>query len=366
MNELSLINADVMAGLRSLPDNHVQCVVTSPPYWALRDYGNPGQIGLEETPQEYIDKMVDVFKEVRRVLRDDGTAWVNMGDGYAGSGQGGDGGLKAKQLIGMPWRLALALQADGWWLRSDIIWHKPNPMPEGVSDRPTKSHEYIFLLTKAVKYYYDQDATREPSDYKSPSGSGAGRDRYDDNQRGACPSGGVDAHPSGRNKRTVWTIPTAPYHGAHYATFPPALPEVCIKAGTSEKGCCPECGSPFKRIIEPSPEYAKSLGKNSYSGDLKKGCQIKVRVLAEYVTTGWDPGCKHACEPIPCTVLDPFNGHGTTGLVAVRLRRDYIGIEINKTDCEATKARIEADNPLFNQVLIKRLAAPTVGRVNCA
>jgi DNA modification methylase len=222
---------DVMDGLRSMPDGVVQCVVTSPPYWGLRDYGVEGQLGLEKTPEEYVAKMVEVFREVRRVLRDDGTLWLNLGDSYTGSGvndgrtnaglnqgnarEGNLGssrpntkieGLKPKDLVGIPWRVAFALQADGWYLRSDIIWAKPNPMPEGVTDRPTKSHEYIFLLSKSARYFYDAEAIAE-----------------------ACVNDNTT-----RNKRSVWTVATAPRKGSHFATFPLELPELCIKAGTKQ------------------------------------------------------------------------------------------------------------------------------------
>jgi DNA modification methylase len=188
-----LINADA----RKIPlaDKVVQCCVTSPPYYGLRDYGVDNQIGLEETPEQYIAKLVAVFREVKRVLRNDGVVFLNLGDTYIN-----------KQLLGIPWRVALALQADGWWLRNDIIWHKPNPMPESVTDRCTKAHEYIFLLSKSARYYYDNEAVFDT----------------------------IDDTPSGRNRRTIWTITTKPYPGAHYAVFPPELPEICIKAGSAE------------------------------------------------------------------------------------------------------------------------------------
>jgi len=275
----TLYVADVLDGLAELPDGSVHCCVTSPPYWGLRDYGTDGQLGLESTPEEYVENMVKVFREVRRVLRDDGTLWLNLGDSYynyrpmkkgdnrahafgterdcfrglpddnSGTKRGRVvAGLKEKDLVGIPWRVAFALQADGWWLRSDIIWAKPNPMPESVRDRPTKAHEYIFLLTKAERYFYDADAVAEPST----------------GQNGT------------RNRRTVWTITTKPYPEAHFAVFPPELPEICIKAG------CPEGG----------------------------------------------------------TVLDPFAGAGTTLMVALRLGRKSIGIEINGEYAKLSMKRI--------------------------
>lgn len=312
-----IINADVMDGLRQLPDESVHCVVTSPPYWGLRDYGVEGQIGLESTFGTYVTTMADVFDEVRRVLRNDGTLWLNLGDCYAGSWgaqsrgsetagtlEGGSmlsarqieahpkttrtgsanrfPGLKPKDLVGIPWRVAFALQARGWWLRSDIIWSKPNPMPESVTDRCTKAHEYVFMLTKSDRYFYDAEAIKEPSTYagdiKTTNGN-AGMtgdpDRY--RTRGGFARGVVV--PEMRNKRSVWVIPTTPYAEAHFATFPPELPEICIKAG------CPKGG----------------------------------------------------------TVLDPFGGAGTTGLVADRLQRNAILIELNPEYAAMAERRVSAD-----------------------
>ena len=272
-----------------------QMCVTSPPYFGLRDYGVDGQIGLEQTPDEYVAKMVEVFREVRRVLRDDGTLWLNLGDSYAANrayqvpstkggpkhsdsqAVGGKGsvvpdGLKPKDLIGIPWLLAFALRADGWYLRQDIIWHKPNPMPESVRDRCTKAHEYIFLLSKSERYFFDSEAMREPSagwpiggaktrgktGYATASGAGKSPQR-DSN-------GGLGGDGQTRNRRSVWTVPTRPYKGAHFATFPPALIEPCILAG-------------------------------SRPGDI---------------------------------VLDPFMGSGTTAEVAILHGRQYLGFELNE------------------------------------
>src|SRR5690606_18145495 len=233
-----ILQGDVIETLRTLPDRIVHTCVTSPPYWGLRDYGVPGQIGLESTPEEYVKKMVEVFREVRRVLRDDGTLWLNLGDSYAGSGKGPSGksagvhatkdgrqtmnnrvvpyGLKPKDLVGIPWRVAFALQADGWYLRSDIIWHKPNAMPESVKDRPIKAHEYIFLLSKSPRYYYDADAIREPFSKNShPNFKGGKFGRSDSGIKAGVIGGSFERascgrHPKGRNKRTVWSIPTKP------------------------------------------------------------------------------------------------------------------------------------------------------------
>ena len=244
---ITLLLGDAATVLRELPERSAQCVVTSPPYWGLRDYGIGEQLGLEATPDEYVAKMVTVFREVRRVLRDAGTLWLNLGDSY------GD----AKQLQGIPWRVAFALQADGWYLRRDRIWHKPNPMPDSVTDRCTKAHEYIFLLSKSPRYYYNAEAIAEPA------------------QCAGDP----------RNKRSVWTVTTKPFSGAHFATFPPDLIEPCIKAG------CPKDG----------------------------------------------------------TVLDPFGGAGTTGMVAARLGRNAVLLELNAGYAEMAHARLYDDSPLFAQ-----------------
>lgn len=359
---------DVLERLAELPDESVQCVVTSPPYWGLRDYGTStweggepecdhiavphsphrpersratsetfhgsmstnhsgitgtpyrdvcakcgarridSQFGLEATPEEHVERMVEVFREVRRVLRGDGTLWLNYGDSYAsnpasggrGQQEGGEHqetprraytrplGLKPKDLVGMPWRIAFAFQADGWYLRSDIIWHKPNPMPESVTDRPTKSHEHVFLLAKSQKYRYDADAVREAN-------QGIERPNFDGTQ-GLLPKGSYSGrdrcgnHPAGRNLRDVWTIATHAHPGAHFATFPPKLVEPCIKAG------CPEDG----------------------------------------------------------TVLDPFGGAGTVGLVADQLGRNAVLIELNEEYAKMARRRIYEDCPLFTKVELEQ------------
>ncbi|ANS03261.1 DNA modification methylase [uncultured Mediterranean phage uvDeep-CGR2-KM18-C269] len=366
MNEI--LQGDVIDKLKEIADSTVQCVVTSPPYWGLRDYGtatweggdedcdhrtfdndieNAGekqktnigshrtfkdickrcgakridnQLGLEKTPELYVEKMVEVFREVKRVLKDDGTVWLNLGDSYNGSGKAGNKNneyfnkhtefgkpaknkdkigvptniknLKPKNLVGIPWRVAFALQADGWYLRQDIIWHKPNPMPESVQDRCTKSHEYIFLLTKSAQYFYDNDAIRE--DQQSSSLDRLKRGWNGDGDRG-YPNGPQNHlknyfnktndeinNLQGRNKRSVWTINTQPYKDAHFAVFPPKIPELCIKAGSKE-------------------------------GD---------------------------------TVLDPFFGSGTTGWVAQRLGRQWIGIELNEEYIKIANKRF-AQRELF-------------------
>jgi DNA modification methylase len=328
-----IIPGDCLAGLRTMPDASVHCCVTSPPYWGLRDYGHDGQIGLEATPEAYVARMVEVFREVRRVLRDDGTCWVNLGDSYCGGGgyapdapcnqRRADGeswgamnafsvregearkkarpgytppGLKAKDLVGIPWRVAFALQADGWWLRQDIIWHKPNPMPESVRDRCTKAHEYVFLLTKSQRYFYDAEAVREPvkehasKSLQSKPGKPTARDierremakkvwGENGNQMSRSQNQIFRGYSEikGANRRSVWTITTKPYSGAHFAVMPPDLVEPCIKAG------CPEGG----------------------------------------------------------TVLDPFAGSGTTLAVAAELGRNGIGCELNPEYIALAERRIK-------------------------
>lgn len=347
-----ILQGDCRDVLKTLPDASAHCVVTSPPYFGLRDYGVDGQIGLEPTPDEFVAALVGVFREVHRVLRDDGTVWLNLGDSYAGSwgaqsrGEEYEGGLqggsmlsarqikahpkttqtgslkrtpgcKPKDLIGTPWRVAFALQADGWYLRQDIIWHKPNPMPESVRDRCTKAHEYLFLLSKSARYYFDADVIAEPctQDESRPifrGGAYCNNSTFDNDQGGkatvvgnikrsgnkqrkpaterGCPSDGVSGsvpwEGATRNKRSVWTVATQPFGEAHFATFPPALIEPCILAG------CPVGGA----------------------------------------------------------VLDPFGGAGTTGLVADRLQRDAILIELNPEYAEMAKRRIHNDAPLFSEV----------------
>jgi len=323
MDDAVIHHGDCLDVLRTLDDSSVHCCVTSPPYYGLRDYGCEGQIGLEETPDAYVAKMVEVFREVRRVLRDDGTLWLNLGDSYAGSWaaqsrpdgndekstlQGGNQlsarqvaahprrthtgstkntpGLKPKDLIGIPWRVAFALQADGWWLRQDIIWHKPNPMPESVRDRCTKAHEYVFLMSKSERYYYDAEAIAEDAIHEGRVvRAKAGQSQYDDQPKTYGSSGNgfmnKDHLITTRNKRSVWTVTTKPFKGAHFATFPPKLIEPCILAG------CPVGG----------------------------------------------------------TVLDPFGGSGTTGMVAMKHGRSATLIELNHEYVEIARARIAAVQP---------------------
>ncbi len=307
---MEIIRGDALEALKALPDGCCSTCVTSPPYYGLRDYGAAGQIGLEETPEEYTRRLVEVFREVRRVLKDDGTLWLNIGDSYATrsgnqpptntrnscghTAKNVPNGYKYKDLIGIPWLLAFALRADGWYLRADIIWQKPNAMPESCKDRPTRAHEYIFLLSKSSRYYYDAEAIKEPAvgfpgsenlnaRRRGNTKTFRGGNAYTHDQA-AANSANVERKSHGlvpnetgkRNRRTVWTIATRPYKGAHFATFPEELVRPCILAG-------------------------------SRPGD---------------------------------TVLDPFSGSGTTGVVAIQEGRDYIGIEINPDYIEMSEQRI--------------------------
>ena len=285
MSKYRVIVGDCIESMRGMSDQSVNCCVVSPPYFGLRDYGVDSQIGLEQMPEEYVTKMVEVFREVRRVLRDDGSLWLNLGDSYG----------KGKQMLGIPWKVAFALQDDGWYLRQDIIWSKPNPMPESVRDRCTKSHEYIFLLTKSKRYYYDHDAIREPHTgeaakavtmgYKEVGKRGVNssvRRGLTDGQatqfskKGHSGYFGADGNcllnPLGKNKRSVWSVPTRSVKGAHFATFPPALIEPCILAGCPVDGIVldPFAGSGTTAevsaqngrdsvMIELNPEYAMMI-----------------------------------------------------------------------------------------------------------
>ena len=362
-----------------------QTCVTSPPYFGLRDYGHEGQIGLEQTPEEYIKAMVEVFRCVWDVLADDGTLWLNIGDSYARQGGrvsdqprhwdgreqtpgsmhstriASDIGLKPKDLIGIPWMLAFALRADGWYLRQDIIWQKPNPMPESVNDRCTKAHEYIFLLSKSQKYFYDAEAVKEPvatssiarlsqPKLKQQTGSARVPGKTNGNMKAVGNAGG-------RNRRSVWTVNTKPYKGAHFATFPPALIEPCILAGTSGKGHCPECGFRWVRKIERSkpPHVEKSdLDRfgNGEAGVHRKVGQAYQNWLNENPTrtVGWEPTCKCECEAVPDIVLDPFMGSGTTAAVALNNGRQYIGCELNKDYEALQQQRIREANQNTSQI----------------
>jgi DNA modification methylase len=512
---IRFLHGDCRDVLKTLPDGSVHTVVTSPPYYGLRDYGTgrwsggdagcnhvvgeirtglglaklgeryaggghkasepkpmtakgecpkcgavrvDSQIGLEATPDAYIAELVAVFREVWRVLRDDGTFWLNIGDSYnAYNGNRGaskslsasindaipilpkgagltEPTLKNKDILMIPARLAIALQADGWYLRSDIIWNKPNPMPESCTDRPTSSHEHIFLLAKsgdttfwthrdkpgtrnrpepdyrwvsrlgdeaerstppdhwpapgakrdwsrinlwkAHDYFWDAEAVREacesgPSDIRKMTESlpriGGKHKTLDDLLSKASAATNIGrkrsvGDPSGRNLRNVWTIATAPYRESHFATFPPSLVERCVKAGTSEKGCCPSCGAPWVRVTERIDQgYDGSrYGERAVaaSGGAKTGgtCMSTLgssngKLTGKTATIGWHPTCDcPSVDPVPCTVLDPFSGSGTTALVADRLGRDAIGIDLSDAYGDMAKDRLVKDAGLFADI----------------
>jgi DNA modification methylase len=468
---VTILTGDCREVLKTLPDCSVNCAVTSPPYWGLRDYGtatweggdpacehnartgdlrfshpisakqasNAGsagsagsicqkcgarridaQIGLERTPEEYVASMVGVFREVRRVLRDDGTLWIVIGDSFnAYNGNRGTGSryagnreerepdlptgyglacptLKPKDMVGIPWRVAFALQADGWYLRSDIIWAKPNPMPESVTDRPTKSHEHIFLLSKSATYYYDAEAIREPE-------ATATKDRYEyqfagekrkaiRDEQGIRIRGTPDSfeYKEGRNKRDVWTVPTAPYSGAHFATFPPALITPCILAGCPPAGKRCDCDEIIAtptgtgEIVDPTMttgragmnrerrqnegvrpvtkreqrHHAVQMSSSPHRSEMQAVCgeafahyirtdssgarPLPPAIMDDFLKRGWitrpEGECEHPVEPCG-TVLDPFGGSGTTGEVAEANGRNSILIELNPEYVELAKRR---------------------------
>jgi DNA modification methylase len=407
-----ILIGDVRDGLRSLPDRSVHCCVTSPPYWGLRDYGVEGQIGMEPTPEAFVASMVEVFAEVRRVLRDDGTLWLNIGDSYAAnrggtpmpaetlaggvSGQGdkvakrgresgytphrdpASHGLKHKDLCMIPWRVALALQADGWWLRSVIVWAKKSPMPESITDRPTSSWEPIFLLAKSERYFYDHEAVKEsgvPSGWnrQREMGSGSGCKingiSHDDGVTMRNDADRVLEPTASRNQRNVWHLGPEPLKEQHFAAFPSEIPRRAIKAGTSEKGCCPACGAPWRRVVQKPVMMNVKPSEIDRFGTGKAGVHRKVgqayqdwRDANPNRTLGWEPTCGcDAGAPVPCLVLDPFLGSGTTVAVARQLGRHGVGCELNPEYAELARVRIgkaerpgtfadqtkEDDSPLF-------------------
>jgi DNA modification methylase len=502
----TIMVGDVLDRLRALPDGCVQTAITSPPYWALRDYGlpptvwnadpecghtwteagstmvgndpsvkstlqygtgpNPGDkyssdtpqrteasrgafctecgawrgcLGLEPTPDLYVAHIVEVFREVWRVLRPDGTAWLNLGDSYAsggpqttgrndvdretpggrggsfrggtrtvipdnGQGQsgifGGDHkyngvrgrggmaeGLKPKDMVGIPWRVAFALQADGWWLRSDIVWSKPNPMPESITDRPTKAHEYLFLLARGQRYFYDHDAVRERA--SAVSLARIAQTGFEDQNGGVKDyANGVNPNRSarkalenfalnpGRNLRDVWHIATQPYEEAHFATYPPKLIEPCVKAGTSEYGRCATCSAPFERVLEQVNPDAKTTGRHYDQAEVNEGRGVLTGgsvggnrltsgnltndELGVWQTIGWKRTCNHEGEPMPSVVLDMFAGSGTTGAVALRNGRRFIGIDLNPEYAELARQRIRSQGQGIKR-LVDRATGEVVG-----
>ena len=392
---IEILQGKAVTMLRTLPAGSVHVCVTSPPYWGLRAYlpadhpDKSAELGLENvhdclgwaTGQPcgvcYVCHLVKVFREVRRVLRDDGTCWLVLGDSYAGGGNGGFGNgngragfvdanknigkpdrknhtsLKPKDLCMIPARVALALQADGWWVRSKIVWAKKAPMPESVTDRPTRSHEVIWLLSKSARYFYDAVAVAEPHSrkwFKETVGPAYMTSQDGRNDGGKRQGNG---NPSDRNQRDVWTLGPDPYPEAHFATFPREIPRRAILAGTSARGCCPACGAGWVRVVErgnaqvlsPKSEYGNGAGRNDGNRSML--------VNASSTTLGWSPSCTcPAADPIPATVLDPFLGSGTTAAVAVELGRDAIGIELNAEYIELARRRLDAAQAPLASTLI--------------
>lgn len=419
MNVDLLYGVNVLDGLKGLPDQSVHCIATSPPYYGLRNYGVPPQdwaaveyapmpgiptvsipaqqvaLGLETDPSSFVAHVVQIFREARRVLRDDGVLWLNFGDSYLSKPYAGDNpqdlgannsmtqvkqspigilhnkkacllavGLKPKDMIGIPWRIAFALQADGWTLRQDIIWAKGSCMPESVTDRCTKSHEYVFMFAKSQRYFFDHVAIRESAKFAEHHNryhtKTQGKEEHNKNANNLSGNnkglrGFLSENAGHRNKRSVWNINPKPYKGAHFAVWPEALVEPMILAGTSE-GCCSACGAPRQRVIE-----RVKTGLDDYEGKWKdEGAQSSGRrILAQVraarasgndhdqpfsqpVTKGWQDSCDCQAPTAPCTVLDPFSGSGTTGAVARRLGRSYIGIDLNAEYLVLAKERIFA------------------------
>ena len=439
----SILQGEVREALRQLPEDSIHCVVTSPPYWGLRDYGirpvlwggdescihdratvpprregSPegvrnhasiqaghrganiklpatrvcsscggwfGQAGPRTDPDLFVDHLASVFDEVRRVLRSDGTLWLNLGDTYPtdsavrGSsrevfsrewepsltrGRGGNrrpasrfGGPKPKDLTGIPWRVAFELRRRGWWLRSDCIWAKRNPMPEPVQDRPTRSHEYVFLLSKSRHYFYEAEAVREPLLESSLRRLRHHLPNVGDNpdSRSKHPRGDfrrfsmlANTDPAGRNLRSVWQIATQPYPGAHFATFPEALPEVCIRAGTSARGACASCGTLFAHVVRAE---GGGIGHDWHplkSSAMGRGQGIAAPGIHDRTYRRVDLGFRKVCScetrrVVPCLVLDPFMGSGTVLAVARRLGRRSVGIDLNSEYATLARERIDSE-----------------------
>lgn len=382
--------------LRGLPEKSVHTVVTSPPYWALRNYKTPAQVwpdgwegplGLEPTPDLFVAHLVAVFAEVRRVLRDDGTVWLNMGDCYNagttsarggvkeidhgtwgrleseyGGGRANARDLKPKDLVGIPWMLAFALRADGWYLRAENIWAKGlsfcpsyagSVMPESVTDRPTRSHEQVFLLSKSKDYFYDYHGVKENGVYPAGTLAAKGSGTREGNRR---PEDYAE-YDGKRNLRTVWAIGVEPFREAHFATFPLALVTPCVIAGSSSYGACSACGAPYERIVEMSAipddvkaefEAARSQTANDHGredGFTTRRPNFKRTVLSEK----WLPTCDHDAPVVPAVVMDPFAGSGTVGVVCGKLLRTFVGIELNPAYVEMAERRISGVAPLFTE-----------------
>lgn len=437
----AVLQGDVVERLRELPAESVHCIVTSPPYWGLRDYNAAGQMGMERRFEDYLRKMRALGEELLRVLRKDGTLWLNMGDCYAVGGCGArdperwpkqsrndhmpvhpprEGSFKKKDLVGQPWEVAFLFRALGFYLRRDIVWHKPNAMPESCKDRPAAAHEYLLLLTKSPRYFYDDAAVKQPvSGQAHPRGAGVNPKalKFPDNwMQGPGPhedraggyrhkqnesfSAAVKDLVAEANLRSVWTIPTQPNAAAHFATFPEELVRLCLSAGTSAYGVCAECGAPWRRVVakgrplrqwqqacggDAQGEYARKdgepkqdqLGKRQYTGFNERwknkqaadyaaaGAEdpsaVKSRILAgmaERRTVEWRPTCAHVDAPrARPLVLDPFLGSGTTAKVALDLGCDWLGIELNPQYVALIEARLEG---VVQSPLLSRTAAPVV------
>jgi DNA modification methylase len=390
---------DALELARQLPDDSLDMIVTSPPYWFVRNYQVEGQWGLEPTIEAFVANLVGLFGELRRALKPTGTCWLNLGDSYARRGtapmrpdhsvneltgtRGQQGyskasavdapkplsGLKPKDLIGAPWRVALALQAAGWWLRSDIVWVKPNILPSSVRDRPAPAHEYLFLLTKAPRYYYDDIAVREPVTGSAHSRSSTKIVRARDAHRPCpkeAPHDGVkgprarnneswsravgNVGSTTRNCRDVWTIPTQQVRHEHFATFPEELARRCLLAGSSSHGVCSACGAPWVRIVERAS--TGDLRKNGTDLDLIEGNKLALgHTWPEPITLGWAPGC--ACEaPVePALVLDPFMGSGTVARVCEALGRCWIGFDLDPKNAEIARKRLSGVQREMTEVL---------------
>jgi DNA modification methylase len=392
---IRILQGDCRDILATLPEQSIQCCVTSPPYFGLRSYlpadhpDKAHEIGTEATPAEYVARLVDVFREVRRVLRDDGVLWLNLGDSYASAGghsvQGKTSarigranvdvanavrgfrpgiqadGVKTKDLIGIPWMVAFALRADGWYLRQENIWAKRNCMPESVTDRTTRAHETVFMLTKRARYFYDAFAVEEDGKIaagtRAAKGSNVRSDLKDVN--GRPPE--YWEYNGRRNKRSVWWEVTMPFHDAHFATMTPKVAETCILAGTSEHGACVTCGAPFMRVVKRHTTMSSGSGKagnppagkhvdneqaHSGSYDVRMGPTVVSRHV------GWKRPCD--CPDLhprnPCVVLDPFGGAGTTALVADRLGRDAIICELSTDFSEIARKRLQQDGGMLTRV----------------
>jgi len=380
---------DSLALARQLPDESIDCIVTSPPYWGLRSYladDDPSkalEMGAEPTLAEYVERLVVLFRELRRALKDGGTCWLNLGDSYSGGGMpnpsatstlgGGkdrgaagyslsrlppQSGLKPKDLCLVPYRVALALQADGWWLRDNIVWHKPNPMPASVTDRCTSAHEAVFLLTKSARYWFDAEAVKEPMVSDGCGGLYVADSAYRKaSQTGGKAAEGRRTESEGRNKRNVWTIATRPYSGSHYAVMPPALVEPCIQAGCPHKVCV-ECGAPWERVTESSKVETfggtpKTAGRKAQGLQSSKSTigRTKAWKPGERTTTtlGWEPTCEHEAGTAQGLVLDPFGGSGTVGQVAESLGRKWLLFDLDARN-EALMAQRTAQRSLLGMI----------------